>query len=192
MPWGWDNIGQCELQRCNCRTPLAYSGHVEHEGDEMPSELRVRTLHLVDLENLLGDRREDEIALEGLRHYLVVAGWAEGDHVMVAAHPEIVRQIGFAPPVPSNLHAARGDDAADVMLLAHAPVELITRRYDRLVIGSGDGIFLNRARAARELRVGVLVVARADGVADRYRRWSFPIQPFDLDAVSPDPIGVAA
>jgi len=159
----------------------------------MGTELGGRTLHLVDLENLLGDRRKDKIALEGLRHYLVVAGWAEGDHVILASHPEIVRQVGFDRPVPCNLHASRGDDAADVMLLAHAPVELITRRYDRLVIGSGDGIFLSRARAARGLGVGVLIVARADGVADRYRRWAFPVRHFDLDAVTPrDPIGVAA
>ena len=63
--------------------------------------------------------------------------------------------MGFDPPVPCNLHACRGDDAADVMLLATRARGLVARRYDRLVIGSGDGIFLRRARAARDLGVGV-------------------------------------
>lgn len=32
-----------------------------------------RTLHLVDLENLLGDYREHEVAVEALHHYLALA-----------------------------------------------------------------------------------------------------------------------
>ena len=152
-----------------------------------------RSLHLVDLENLLGDRRKDEVALEGLRAYLLLARWSPGDQVIVAAHPEIIRQVGFDPPVPCNLHACRGDDAADAMLLSLAPPELVARRYDRLVIGSGDGIFLRRARAARDRGVGVVVVARPDGVADRFARWSFPVLPFDPDALIPDdPFDVVA
>ena len=63
-----------------------------------------RTLHLVDLENLLGDRRKEEVALDGLCRYVA---------------------------------------------LAHAPAELVIRRYSRLVVGSGDGIFVDRAIAAR-------------------------------------------
>lgn len=140
-----------------------------------------RTLHLVDLENLLGDYRKDEVAIEALHHYLELARWTEGDHMIVAADPQIVRQIGFDEPVPWSLHATRGDDAADVMLLAQAPVELIARRYDRLVIGSGDGIFVARARAARDHGVGVVVVSRPEGLANRYRRWAFPVIPFTPD-----------
>ena len=75
----------------------------------------------------MGDYRKHEVAVEALNHYLTLARWTEGDHMIVAAHPEIVRQIGWNKPVASNLHAARGEDAADVMLLAHAPVELIAR-----------------------------------------------------------------
>ena len=59
-----------------------------------------RTLHLVDLENLLGDRRKEEVALDGLCRYLALARWEEGDQVLVAAHPEIIRQIGFVSPAP--------------------------------------------------------------------------------------------
>ena len=138
-----------------------------------------RALHLVDLENLLGVHREDEVAVEALCHYLTLAKWREGDQVIVAAHPEIIRQIGFDPPTPCNLHATCGDDAADKMLLAYGDSEFVARRYRRLVIGSGDGIFVDRARAVRDLGIEVLVVARSDGVALRFERWRLPVVPFD-------------
>jgi hypothetical protein len=144
-----------------------------------------RTLHLVDLENLLGEHRKEADANAGLREYLHVARWSQGDHVDIAADPEIIRQIGFDKPVPCALHAARGNDAADEMLLAMAPPELIARRYRRLVIGSGDVIFLKRALAARELGVGVVIVARSNGVAARYRRRAFPVVEFEFDNSGP-------
>jgi len=78
--------------------------------------------------------------------------------------------------------------AADLMLLAHAPAELVIRRYYRLVVGSGDGIFVDRAIAARAGGVGVAVVARADGCSTRFRRRSFPVLDFEIeDLHSVDP-----
>lgn len=148
-----------------------------------------RTLHLVDLENLLGDRREEEVALSGLRRYLRVARWAPGDAVTIAADPQIVRQIGFVPPAPCNLHATRGSDAADVMLLAHAAPELVARGYARMVIGSGDGIFADRARAVRDLGIGVAIVARPSGLARAFRLSAFPVVPFRVDGLTPPPEG---
>ena len=140
-----------------------------------------RTLHLVDLENLLGDERCSGVGRAGLERYLELARWDPGDQTIVAAHPELIRQIGFDAPVPCNLHATRGDDSADRMLLAHAPAELVVARYDRLVLGSGDGIFVRLARTVRAAGVPVLVVARSEGVAARFRRWAFPVVRFTLD-----------
>jgi hypothetical protein len=117
---------------------------------------------LVDLENLLGDERFHQPDAVGmLECYLDLARWEPGDHVLVAAHPAIVERFAFAPPVPCNVHAVFGRDAADLMLLSHAPVELIERRYGRLVIGSGDGIFVSRAREARDRGVGVVGTRRS-------------------------------
>lgn len=150
---------------------------------------RSRTLHLVDLENLLGDRREEEVALSGLERYLQLARWTEGDAMLIAADPQIVRQVGFSPPAPCSLHATRGSDAADVMLLAHAAPELVARGYARMVIGSGDGIFVARARAVRDLGVGVAIVARPSGLARAFRRGAFPVVPFSVDGLTPPPDG---
>lgn len=166
---------------------------MERKGTAMAMETTPtgRTLHLVDLENLLGDQRREHCATNGFQHYLELARWSPGDRVIVASHPEIIGQIGFDRPVPCNLHATVGNDAADEMLLSLAPAELVARRFARLVIGSGDGIFLSRARTARALGVGVLVVARADGVAGKFANWGLPVRFFD-DAPDYSKVAVAA
>ena len=50
-----------------------------------------------------------------------------------------------------------------------APPELVVKRYRRLVVGSGDGIFAARAQRARDLGVDVLVVARDGGCSGKLR-----------------------
>jgi len=151
-----------------------------------------RTLHLVDLENLLGEHRKHDVARGGLVHYLDRAHWSPGDQVVVAADHEIIQQIGFDKPVTCSLHAVRGEDAADTVLLAGAPAERVARRYDRLVFGSGDHIFLRRAKAARALGVGVLIVARPGACFAGYRRAGFPVRSFDALAMTRDLSKVAA
>ena len=143
-----------------------------------------RSLHLLDLENLVGDPcAAAPLVHETLTRYFRVARWREGDHVIVASNPDLMRHVVFAPPVPWNAHATRGRDAADVMLLSHAPPELVVRRYARLVIGSGDGIFATRANATRALGVDVLVVARAGSCSSRLRKFQHVL----LFAPEPDP-----
>lgn len=156
---GQERLSALESHRCNCLSPSASSRD------------------LVDLENLLGDRRKDPVAEAGLCAYLDAAVWSPGDHVYVASDHEIIKQIGFDRRVPCNVHAVRGDDAADTVLLSMAPAELVARRYSRLVVGSGDAIFLPRALEARSRGVGVLVVSRADGVAKGVRQARLPDPP---------------
>jgi hypothetical protein len=131
-----------------------------------------RTLHLVDLENLVGDPRADAAtALATLDSFLELAQWQHHDHVILASNPALISRVMYDLPVPASIHCARGDDGADVMLLSLAPTELVAKRYHRLVIGSGDGIFAARAAAVCERGVSVDVVARADGCSSRLRRF---------------------
>ena len=143
-----------------------------------------RTLHLIDLENLVGDPRAGSpLVHETLTRFLRVARWRAGDHVIVASNPRLMEHVVFDPPVPWSAHATCGPDGADLMLLSLSPPELVVRRYARLVVGSGDGIFASRANAARDLGVDVLVVARAGGCSRRLRTFPHVL----LFAPKPDP-----
>jgi hypothetical protein len=127
-----------------------------------------RTLHLVDLENLCGDPRADAAhALATFDEFLAVAEWHPDDHVIIATNPWLMAKIAFDLPDATSRHAVHGHDGADSMLLSLAPSELVVKRYARLVIGSGDGIFATRARTVSDGGVLVDVVARADGCSTR-------------------------
>ena len=128
-----------------------------------------RSLHLVDLENLVGDPfAPAPLVHDTLARYLTVASWRTGDQVIVASNSELIGKVVFDLPVPCNVHAAHGRDGADEILLSLASAEFVANRYARLVIGSGDHIFSERAQAARDLGAEVLVVARADGCSSRF------------------------
>jgi hypothetical protein len=142
-----------------------------------------RTIHLVDLENLLGDPRADAgTALATFDAYLTVAGWRPQDHLIIATNPWLMAKIAFDLPAATSRHAVHGRDGADTMLLSLAPTELVVKRYGRLVIGSGDHIFVARAREVRARNVEVDVVARPDGCSTRLRRFG----PSYLDPVTTD------
>jgi len=127
-----------------------------------------RTLHLVDIENLVGDpKAPTATVLEVLDSYLDIAGYRDGDHVVIAANPGLMARIAFDLPVPCNVHAARGENGADLVLLAQAEPSRVAARYDRLVIGSGDGAFADIALAVRDLDTPVVVVARPGCTSNR-------------------------
>jgi hypothetical protein len=125
-----------------------------------------RTLHLVDLENLVGDPIADAPTTRAaLERYRDLSGWRDGDHVIVAANPRLLAHVMFDPPFPCSGHAVRGTDAADHMLLSHAAPDFVASRYDRLVIGSGDHEFAARAGAVQARGVPVVVVSRRDSLS---------------------------
>jgi hypothetical protein len=141
---------------------------------------RNRTLHLIDIENLAGGPLSGDDAGHTLRAYLHAAQWRPGDLVYVAAHPKVLQRFAWDLPVEANLRAAHGPDGADLALLAQCPPEFVARRAQRLVIGSGDHIFIERARAVRSSGVGVAVVARgAESLAPGWRAYGFPVKLLD-------------
>jgi hypothetical protein len=132
------------------------------------SAISGRTLHLVDIENLVGNpRAETGVVLATVDAFLANAHWAPGDHVIVAANPGLMARVAFDLPVPANVHCAPGRDGADRMLLAVVSPHTTRACYGRLVIGSGDGIFAGRARAMADAGLAVEVIARPDGCSRR-------------------------
>ena len=94
-----------------------------------------RSLHLVDIENLVGDpRAEAALVLAVLDEYLRAARWTAGDHVIVAANPRLMEKVIFDLRVPANVHCAPGRDGADGKLLEAVAPHTICTRYDRLAV----------------------------------------------------------
>ena len=156
----------------------------------IPTATATRTLHLVDLENLIGDPYADGATAEAvLDRYFELAQWEPGDLVHLAVNPHLALEIGWRLPHGCTLRTASGPDAADHALIAQATPEFVARRAGRLVIGSGDHGFIAHARATRTAGVGVLVVARPGSIAKGWRSWGFPVASLEVEAA---PMSLAA
>lgn len=111
-------------------------------GDNRP---RRRTLHLIDADNLIGDpcttdRTRIRAALEGYRR---ASGYDRGDHVVVATGCNGLHVLEIRLAWPEAQHRCRrGRDGADLELLDAAELAASSGRYDRVVIGSGDRVFM--------------------------------------------------
>jgi hypothetical protein len=122
-----------------------------------------RTLHLVDLENLFGDPRASaDAVLAAFDRYREVAEWRDGDLLVVASNPGMAEKVVFDLPQPRVFRSAVGENGADTTLLALADLRHMSRRFARLVVGSGDGIFAPLAREAKDLGMEILVVCRVE------------------------------
>jgi len=103
------------------------------------------TLHLLDVDNLLGDpTTTDRSTIEWVfEHYRQVSGYRSGDHVVVATgcNGMHVLEIELAWPGVNHLRK-RGRDGADQVLCAEAEWAAAQGGYDRVVIASGDRVFM--------------------------------------------------
>jgi hypothetical protein len=134
-----------------------------------------RTLHLVDVDNLLGDPRQATPASVAatLAAYRQAAGVSHADLVVVATNPGLALDVGLAWPGPL-LRAARGPDGADLALLADLDDLMAAGafpcRFSRVVFGGGDHIYEPAARRLVAAGTHVVVVSRPDALARRLRQ----------------------
>ncbi len=130
-----------------------------------------RSLHLVDVENLCGDGFPSiDKAHERLTAYVAIAGLKEGDLGFAAANRHLERRLSHELPsclrwVPAGI----GANAADRALLRRIDIDLYARRYDRIVLGSGDGGFTESVSALVAAGLEVQVVACHGSLSNRLR-----------------------
>ena len=116
-----------------------------------------RTMHVVDLENLFGGTAFNAAATASLAaaypHYD-----RTHDQVVVGASCQVTAVEGALGWKGSRLVWMRGRDGADLCIADVLLNEDIERRVERVVIGSGDGLFAPVAAylAARGVEVGVI------------------------------------
>jgi hypothetical protein len=125
-----------------------------------------RTLHLVDVENLMGGPLSGPIALQAaVAAYNHLAPVRCGDHVIVGVNPGLALAVFDVWP-RARLVVRGGPDGADNALIACVgDVAWTASRYDRLVVGSGDGIFSVVIAAYRAAGIPVGVVARPSSLS---------------------------
>jgi len=151
-----------------------------------PRGRRRRTLHLVDVENLVGDPRAATAAairatLDAYRRAIRVE---PDDLVVLAANPGVALNVGLAWP-GALLRTARGPDGADLALLDDLR-DLTAlgggpsgERFDRVAIGGGDHIYAPAVRRLTADGTPVVVVSRPESLAFVLRRAASQV--IDLD-----------
>lgn len=144
-----------------------------------------RSLHLIDIENLLGDPRSSEPQVEAAVNAYRRKFVRPGDQAVIAANPRMALAVKGAWP-GALVRVGHGKDGADHALLREAHPDDVARRFDRLVVASGDHIFEGLIMAVRARGVAALVVHRAGSASRRLRRSTRAVVmagvPSDLDA----------
>ena len=101
----------------------------------------MRTLHLLDIENLAGGGRlRPDEAARAVGRFQEAIRVGPCDPLIVACGPTSVLAAGSAVR-HSRLLIGRGVDGADLRLLEVLATDPIVERVDEIVLGSGDGIF---------------------------------------------------
>ena len=123
-----------------------------------------RAHHVIDIENLLGLTHGQPVAAAAGALYRAVAEVGPSDLLTVAADRSRAFELRAAFP-GAELRWGTGPDGADRALLAATDVQLLARRFDTLVIGSGDHLFWDLAYRARVVGLKVVVVSRRRGLS---------------------------
>src|SRR6266496_2561361 len=118
-----------------------------------------RILHLIDLENLVGSAdfsREEAARVH--RGYVQVAPFGAVGQVILATSHHAAAAAWFGWPATARRLVRSGQNGADLALLHVLACESVATRFDRAVIGSGDGIFAHEAARLQAAGVAVTVV----------------------------------
>ncbi|MFV0318507.1 MAG: NYN domain-containing protein [Microthrixaceae bacterium] len=94
---------------------------------------------------------------------------ADDDLLVVASNPALAFDVHLVAP-RAALRCRSGPDGADLALLEslHDPF-WVAERFDRVVIGSGDGIFTEAVVALNHTDTTTLVIGRAGRTSSRLR-----------------------
>ena len=127
----------------------------------------LRTLHAVDLDTLTGGPTEHQCLADQAAHdYRMAAGIHPEDLTVVGSDLRSAAVTAFAWP-GARLLRTSGTDAVDYLLLEELVPSLVRGRVQRVVLGSGDGIFAGRLAQLRSLGIRVEVIAPVESVSWR-------------------------
>jgi len=118
-----------------------------------------RAFHLIDIENLLALTHGVPVWADASSLYNSIAGIEDDDLMLVAADHSRWFDLKVAFP-GAEVRPGYGTDGADLALVNGIDIDLVARRFDTVVIGSGDNRFIDVAYRARQSGLSVVVVSR--------------------------------
>jgi hypothetical protein len=138
--------------------------------NRIPARAHGRVLHLVDVENLVGGADFTPAEAAAARDaYAAAAPLGAADQVILATSHRCAATTWFVWPASARRLVRSGPDGADLALLEVLGVERVEQRFDRVVIGSGDGIFAFPAARLQAAGCHVIVVTRPDALSRQLR-----------------------
>ncbi|MBG0816060.1 NYN domain-containing protein [Planomonospora sp. ID82291] len=157
------------VDRFQISEPTGGRHHSRHHGRRRSGRtLRCgRAVHLLDIENLTASTRPstpEVTAVMGLYRTIVPVG--PMDQFIVAVNHNALVAVGIALR-GVQLLARSGPDGADRALVEAALDGRIDRRFDQVVIGSGDGYFTELAVWLAGRGVHVTAVSLRDALSRR-------------------------
>ena len=121
--------------------------------------ITLRAIHLVDVENIFALTHGKAVSCQAGEFYRSIASVGDGDLIEVAA--DITRGFDTKAAFPgAQLRHGRGHDGADRALIENFDIDHAAKRFDAVVIGSGDHAFIDVAYRARQCGLKVVVVSR--------------------------------
>lgn len=135
-----------------------------------------RTLHLLDIENLLGlppGEARCDCYVSAFSDYITFVNPQPADHLVVGSHPRNALRI---PEVLKhfNVEWRKGTDGGETVLIEYVRDKIglakVAARYDRVIVGSGDREFADLLKDLREAKVGCRVAGRAMQVSGQLVR----------------------
>ncbi len=135
-----------------------------------PPDMAGRTLHLVDVENLVGSAAFSASEASWIcSAYERVAPVGSVNQMVIATSHHAAATTWFAWPANARRLQRSGPDGADLALLELFERESIAVRFQHVVIGSGDGIFALPAARLHAAGCRVTIVSRREALSRELR-----------------------
>lgn len=146
-------------------------GKLLHDGTSQPVlaqshlvqtaiECAPRTFHALDIENLVGGTRASKADVHRLMQiYREQAfGVRQGDVALIGASHYAATSYMFAlGDFDAEWTLGSGSDGAELSMMDRMDLPYIARHFDRIVVGSGDHIWLDTILKSKELGLRVAI-----------------------------------
>jgi len=145
--------------------------HTKHRKADEVGDAQVRTLCLVDLENMACGATLDKAKVARLQQQIsITVGLGDKDQVTIATGRQDALAAWYGWKGSAQRLMRPGRNGADLALLdTIRDHRKIANRYQRVVIASGDHIFASAVAALKTLGLEVIVVAPPVGLSKQMR-----------------------